>query len=50
MVSSIDSLEAPGEPPIPAGVPSAQIIDISGRIGDQLYDQYADAKVRAVGD
>jgi len=32
------------------GVPSAQIIDISGRIGDQLYDQYADAEVRAVGD
>ena len=31
-------------------VPSAQIIDISGRIGDQLYDQYADAEVRAVGD
>ena len=33
-----------------AGVPSAQIIDISGRIGDQLYDQYADAELRAVGD
>ena len=33
-----------------AGVPSAQIIDISARIGDQLYDQYADAEVRAVGD
>jgi hypothetical protein len=31
-------------------MPSAQIIDISGRIGDQLYDQYADAEVRAVGD
>jgi hypothetical protein len=29
---------------------SAQIIDISARIGDQLYDQYADATVRAVGD
>jgi hypothetical protein len=29
---------------------SAQIIDISGRVGDQLYDQYADATVRAVGD
>jgi hypothetical protein len=34
----------------PAGVPSAQIIDLSARIGDQLYDQYADAEVRAVGD
>ena len=30
--------------------PTAEIIDISGRIGDQLYDQYADAAVRAVGD
>jgi hypothetical protein len=30
--------------------PIAQIIDISGRVGDQLYDQYADAAVRAVGD
>lgn len=29
---------------------SAQIIDISGRVSDQLYDQYADAAVRAVGD
>jgi hypothetical protein len=40
----------PGVPSSQAGVPSAQIIDISGRIGDQLYDQYADAEVRAVGD
>jgi len=30
--------------------PTAQIIDISTRVGDQLYDQYADATVRAVGD
>ncbi|HSR84540.1 MAG TPA: hypothetical protein VLM11_10215 [Streptosporangiaceae bacterium] len=29
---------------------SAQIIDISARVADQLYDQYADAAVRAVGD
>lgn len=29
---------------------NAQIIDISSRVGDQLYDQYADATVRAVGD
>jgi hypothetical protein len=28
----------------------AQIIDISARLGDQLYDQYADATIRAVGD
>ncbi len=30
--------------------PDAEIIDISSRVGDQLYDQYADAAVRAVGD
>jgi hypothetical protein len=29
---------------------SAEIIDISGRIGDQVYDQYSDAANRAVGD
>jgi hypothetical protein len=29
---------------------TAEIIDISGRVGDQFYDQYADAAVRAVGD
>jgi hypothetical protein len=29
---------------------TAQIIDISARLGDQLYDQYADATIRAVGD
>jgi len=28
----------------------AQVIDISRRVGDQLYDQYADAAIRAVGD
>jgi len=40
----------PGVPGPQPGVASAEIIDISGRIGDQLYDQYADAEVRAVGD
>jgi hypothetical protein len=30
--------------------PTAQIIDISGRLQDQLYDQYEDATDRAVGD
>ena len=30
--------------------PTAEIIDISARVGDQLYDQYADATARAVGD
>jgi hypothetical protein len=29
---------------------NAEIIDISARVGDQLYDQYEDAAVRAVGD
>ena len=33
-----------------AAEPTAEIIDISSRVGDQLYDQYADAAVRAVGD
>lgn len=33
-----------------AAEPTAKIIDISSRVGDQLYDQYADAAVRAVGD
>jgi hypothetical protein len=28
----------------------AEIIDISGRVGDQVYDQYSDAASRAVGD
>jgi hypothetical protein len=30
--------------------PTAKIIDISARVTDQLYDQYADATIRAVGD
>jgi len=30
--------------------PTAEIIDISARVKDQFYDQYADAAVRAVGD
>jgi hypothetical protein len=29
---------------------SAEVIDISARFSDQLYDQYADATIRAVGD
>lgn len=33
-----------------AQAPSAQIIDLTQRAGEQLYDQYADAKLRAVGD
>lgn len=30
--------------------PSAEIIDISARVNDQVYDQYTDAAERAVGD
>jgi hypothetical protein len=30
--------------------PTAEVIDISGRLSDQVYDQYADAAIRAVGD
>jgi hypothetical protein len=37
---------APAHQPLP----HAEVIDISARVGDQLYDQYADAKLRAVGD
>jgi hypothetical protein len=34
----------------PAAQGAAEIIDISGRMGDQVYDQYSDAANRAVGD
>ena len=37
-------------PGVPAAPHGAEIIDISGRIGDQVYDQYSDAANRAVGD
>jgi hypothetical protein len=45
--------EAPAPAPAAASHetgPRADIIDISEHVGDQLYDQYADAKLRAVGD
>jgi hypothetical protein len=42
------------EPDLGSAAPTApggaEIIDISGRIGDQVYDQYSDAANRAVGD
>jgi len=44
---------AGGEPGLgsdPPTAPGAEIIDISGRVGDQVYDQYSDAANRAVGD
>jgi hypothetical protein len=43
----------PGRELVPgtaAASSGAEIIDISGRVGDQFYDQYADAANRAVGD
>lgn len=48
------SAVTPAEPDLgsdaPAAPGDAEIIDISGRIGDQVYDQYSDAANRAVGD
>jgi len=44
---------APAPAPRPVRVPDAEIIDISASrdsAGEGLYDQYADAKLRAVGD
>ncbi|MBV9449993.1 MAG: hypothetical protein JO345_29300 [Streptosporangiaceae bacterium] len=37
------SVETPADP-------DAEVIDITGRVGEEFYDQYADAKLRAVGD
>jgi hypothetical protein len=36
--------------PVPVPAPDAEIIDITARVNDDLYDQVADAKLRAVGD
>jgi hypothetical protein len=38
------------EVPEPEPAPTAEIIDISARVSDQVYDQYTDAAERAVGD
>jgi hypothetical protein len=32
------------------GTPDAEIIDISAQVGQEFFDQYADARLRAVGD
>jgi hypothetical protein len=48
VVVAAEASPAPVAEPEPTW--SAEIIDISARLGDQLYDQYADAAVRAVGD
>ena len=51
---AVEGVVAAEASPAPVAEPeptwSAKIIDISARLGDQLYDQYADAAVRAVGD
>ena len=36
--------------PEPVPVPDAEVIDITARVGEEFFDQYADAKLRAVGD
>ena len=44
---------APPAPAAPAPAPDAEVIDISASLtvaGHKFYDQYADAKLRAVGD
>jgi hypothetical protein len=49
----VPAAAGPGHQPVPdvaAASNGAEIIDISGRVGDQFYDQYADMADRAVGD
>jgi hypothetical protein len=52
--SVLATTPATGESDIGSDTPvapgGAEVIDISGRIGDQVYDQYSDAANRAVGD
>jgi hypothetical protein len=50
--SAAASASGPAEGPLTVEEtgPRADIIDLSEHVGDQLYDQYADAKLRAVGD
>jgi hypothetical protein len=41
----------PSATPVPpSAAPDAEVIDITARVSDELYDQVADAKLRAVGD
>jgi hypothetical protein len=44
------SAPAPAPAPMPVPAPDAEIIDITARVSDELYDQVSDAKLRAVGD
>ena len=51
-----DAEASPDQVPLTAtasaaeAAPDAEVIDISARVSDQVYDQYADATERAVGD
>ncbi len=50
--SVVDPVPVPVVPvvsEVPASAPDAEIIDITGRVGEEFYDQYADSR-RAVGD
>jgi hypothetical protein len=45
--------QAPATASVPDAIesqPDAEVIDISARLSDQVYDQYSDAAERAVGD
>ena len=44
------TVAAPVTAPVPVPAPDAEIIDITARVSDELYDQISDAKLRAVGD
>jgi hypothetical protein len=48
--SATTAVRAPVVPVTPPPAPDAEIIDITARVSDDLYDQIADAKLRAVGD
>lgn len=45
-----DAEASPDQVPAADAAPGAEIIDISARVSDQVYDQYSDAADRAVGD
>jgi hypothetical protein len=49
-VASTDQAPATPAPDESGSQPDAEVIDISARISDQVYDQYSDAAERAVGD
>jgi hypothetical protein len=53
VVAAAAKRATPPAPAAPAPAPDAEVIDISASLtvaGHKFYDQYADAKLRAVGD